>query len=291
MRNLGVSCCKVVIFQSLMCCGLGGCTADLRKDTALEGVASIEASREDAGRALLAAMRAQHGGERFDGLSSVCVEMTDRWPFSKERAFAMPWDESVQQLSFCMQPARDNSRMTIKGEDGEVVGIQNWMTYHLHGDEVVFEKDKDTWFWLPTMQYFIEAAFRLQEAQFVGTVGEREFEGKVYDGVFLTWQHVEPSRSMDQYIAWIERDTGRLGMLEYTVRDMFRFVTGTAVYSEYKTYDGVVYPSTITLYNGDADRGKVLHEMSLEGYTFDSMSKDELVPAPGKSARKADQGG
>lgn len=184
---------------------------------------------------------------------------------------------------------RDNSRLTFP--DGTAWGIQNWVTYEV--DEqggVLFTQNKNAWFWLPTVEYFFEASFRLQEGQHVAWAGERELDGKTYDLVYVTWGSVTPNTEIDQYVAWIERDTGRLGLLEYTVRDMFKFVKGTAKYKDYAQIEGVLAPQTIEILSGGPD-GEVLHVMAFDKIDFGvDVPTGYFVPDSTKTASKHDKG-
>lgn len=285
------------MLASLCGCGL----ADLRQDTLLEEATHIAPPSRQKGSEILARMLETHGGkEAFDSLRTMCAEVEDTWPSWFMRKVVVPWRVDPQRFRLCMQPGRDNSQLTfLDGPDrGEVWGIQHWATYTLDTARAQphFEGDEAIWFWLPTVQYFIEAAFRLHEAQYMGYAGEREYDGRIHDGVFLTWESVEPSRRMDQYVAWVERETGRLGLLEYTVRDMFRFVTGTAVYSRYEAHQtpngktSLTYPGLVTIHSGEVEDGDVLHVMEIEHITFDAVEEASLVPEPSRRTTKSNKG-
>lgn len=272
-----------------------GCRiADLRDDTALEDVKTIDDTSRQKAAKLLDAMLAAHGGKTaYDAHDTARVVMTDTWPSWLERTFVMPWDDSGQRLELLLDLGTENSRVTLLdgADQGRVVGIQNWATYHIKGhDEITFEADEDTWFWLPTMHYFFEAAFRIGEAQIMGYAGERTYKGKTYQGVFLTWSTAEPTMAVDQYVAWVDPDTSRLAMLEYTVRDFYRFVTGTAVYTDYTEHEGTVFPGKITIYSGDVDDDSVLHILDVEEVEPGVVDKKVLIPDPSISLGKHDKG-
>lgn len=290
---------RVILLVSVVL--LAGCgLADLREDTLLDEATRIEQDSEQKGRRVLATMFEAHGGATFDRLETVCAEIEDTWPSWMMRAFVVPWEKDPQTFRLCMQPGKDNSQLTFLDgpRQGEVWGIQNWATYTLDeaSQKPHFEANEDIWFWLPTVQYFTEAAFRLHEAQYVGYAGERTYEGRLYDGVFLTWESVVPSKRMDQYVAWVERETGRLGLLEYTVRDMFRFVTGTAVYTDYASYglaggEGVLmYPGLVTIHSGDVEDGDILHVMRIASIALDAIDEAMLLPEPTRRANKSSKG-
>lgn len=275
---------------------LTGCLADLR-DASLEALGERAAPQSDQqrGRALLDQMLEAHGGAAAYGqVKTATAVMRDRWYGVLLRAFVMPWKRREQRFEFQMVLREDASRLTyLDGpQRGEVVGIQRWATYREGaGEEVAFEGDAKTWFWLPTIQYFLEAAYRLGEASYVVAVGEREIEGRRCEGVFLTWGDAVPTMESDQYVAWIDAETHRLTLLEFTVRDQYRFATGAAHYPEYVSHQGLLFPSQVVVYEGDFDRRHLMHVMTVEQLTLDVPARERLLPDPTRAYPKREEGG
>ena len=123
------------------------------------------------------ALEDAHGGyPAWSGRSTVTVEFRDHWPGAVMRTLAMPWSASGQLMRSTMLRGADASRLEfLEGERAETAwGIQQWMTYRAgKGTEAVFEEDDTIRFWLPTLQYFFEAPFRLREADVVADAGPR----------------------------------------------------------------------------------------------------------------------
>ena len=236
-----------------------------------------------------------HGGlERWRSHRTARVVLRDRWPGWAMRTFAMPWPSSGARVEQTMLLGEDTSRLEfLDGElEGTVWGIQQWVTYTVPVGEQTprFEADETIWFWLPTTQYFFEAPFRLREGQEVAWAGERTHAGQVYDLVYITWGGLGPQRDVDQYVAWIAQETGRLRYLEYTVRDMARFVTGAVHYEGYHEIDGIWVPRRIRVAPVE-DPEDVLHEMIFEEVDFGvDAPEGELIPDPSRRARKSAQG-
>lgn len=281
------------ILSLLICAHIGCAPRDLRPEPLAE-TTTLPEDRVEKGRALLQQMLEAHGGlDAWRAHGNVRVTFQDRWPNALTRAAVMPWPESGATLQQEILIGTETSRITFMDGDwvGKVWGIQDWVTYHVEpGGEPVVEGDKDIWFWLPTTQYFFEAPFRLREGQYVAHAGTQTIHGKTYDLVYITWGSVEPSKTIDQYVAWIEQDTRRLGILQYTVRDFGKRIQGTAHYEGYKQIQGLTVPTRIRL--GDLeDKENVLHMMEFSKIEYGvSLERDTFYPAPGAKASKEDKG-
>ena len=266
---------------------------DIRPEPLAE-TSALPADRVEEGRALLAKSLDAHGGlETWKNHRTARITLTDRWPGAITRAAIMPWPENGTTLQQDILLGTENSRLTFVDGDwkGRAWGIQNWATYTVApGGEPKFGGDKDIWFWLPTVQYFYEAAFRLHEGQYVAHAGTRELHGKTYDLVYITWGSVEPSSEIDQYVAWIEQDTGRLGILQYTVRDFGKRIQGAAHYEDYKQVQGLWVPGRIRIADLE-DKDSVLHMMTIESAEYGvDLPSDYFIPSPKTSASKPDKG-
>ena len=49
---------------------------------------------------------------------------------------------------------------------------------------------------------------RIKDAPIISYAGEDEFRGKKYDLVFCSWGTEKPHMKHDQYVAWINKETG-----------------------------------------------------------------------------------
>lgn len=265
---------------------------DLREGTLLEEHHTLSPESQARGAFILDSMRGAHGS--IASHSTARIVMSDTWFSWIKRRLFTPWKSNTQRLELLVELGTSNSRMTLlSGPDqAQITGIQNWATYHVNYDkETVFEAREETWFWLPTMHYFVEAAFRISEAEYVGYAGQMIHEGRTLQGVFLTWGSPQPSHSADQYIAWVDVETSRLSILEYTVRDIHKSVKSTAVYSNYSRHDDVIFPGKITIYNGDIKDNDTLHTFDVHTIQLDPVSPKALTPEPSIHYKKTDRGG
>ncbi len=250
----------------------------------------VTSQREQHGRELLTRLEDAHGGyAAWSGQPGAVVEFRDHWPGGVMRALAMPWSESGLLMRSTMLRGIDASRLEfLEGErTGTAWGIQSWMTYRAGAGAAppAFEDDDTIRFWLPTFQYFLEAPFRLREAEVVADAGPETVAGVTYQRVFASWGRPEPQPKVDQYLAWIHPDTGRLEYLEYTVRDMMPAVAGCMHYRDYRQVDDLQVAMTMAVVEGPGGPD-ALHRFELEAVRFEEVSRDFVVPRPDLSRAK-----
>jgi len=270
---------------SLVVCALaaGGCgLKDIRPDGWQTAFADDAA--EARGKEILAAMAEAHGGlEAFAAHRTVVIELEDTFPNPVLRMFTSPWPADPIRLRQEILIPGENSRLELLNSPavGDVWGIQNWATYRQKsGREIEFVDDATIKFWLPTLGYFFQAPFRLHEASVVRDLGRVDVGGRSYDRVFLSWNTAEPQKDVDQYIAYIDAETHLLTFLEYTVREMGGFVSGTMHYRDHETIDGIVVARTMALVEGPGGPDG-LHRVSVLDVRFGvPLETSRIIPRP-----------
>jgi hypothetical protein len=203
---------------------------------------------------------------------TMTVTYADHWPGFFTRLMAMPWHKNDQKVKFEMVLATDDARLEFAEDPkaGEVWGIQHWAQYKmLKGEPVKFKKDSDIWFWLPTYSYFTQLAYRIGEAELIAFAGEDTMNGTQYNKVFATWGTAEPNGKIDQYIIWVNKQTGYIDLVEYTIRDMQKFMKGKLYYADHRLIDGIPVAhrqSAGDVFNG----GDVVHQAELTSVELSS---------------------
>ncbi len=253
----------------------------------LRGGITEEAERR--GRALLAQLERSHGGEAWRRHRSVEVDLTDRW-IGLMGAFMNPFEIPTQSLHIQTQIGSWTSRMKlVDGPNaGDTWGIQDINVYYASEDGVAaFDPSHELSLVLPagflvaTFQYFYEFVFRIGTAGIVAHAGEAERGGETYDRVFATWGQAEGHRGVDQYVLWINKRTGHVDRIEYTIRELASSLLGASEFSDFREVDGVVVPGRIAIKAVFPTGGEtMLHEMSFGAPRFDTVEVGELRPDP-----------
>ena len=190
------------------------------------------------------------------------VELTDEWPSLLWRMMAAPWPQDPQTLRLMTPLGTDDGRLEFVVGDwsGRAWGLQQWVPYEVStSGEVEFVDSDDIRFWVPTVKYFTEFPFRITEADVVLYAGERTRDDRVHDLVFATWNQAAPQELIDHYLLWIDRESGLLELLQYTVRDVMESVVGTMDYADFKTESGLVVPHRMTVVDSP-QRADIMHE-------------------------------
>ena len=228
---------------------------------------------------LMTAMGDAHNIAAWDSIETYHVDFTEEfYGFLGKQAH--PFKEQKLNFSLDYNPHNYDGRMEIASgaDQGKTWGIQSWQTYLVdENGHATAKDDADMTFWIPTYQYFIELPKRIQEASVVDYVGTQQINGITTEGVIASWQTVEPQKTIDQYVVWIDANTKKIVKVEYTVRDTYPFVSGAAHYTEYKDYNGIILPSVMPVESNLKSEG-FLHQMSINSFTPNRMSVEDLTP-------------
>ncbi len=220
-----------------------------------------------------------HGIQYWDSIQTYDVKFQDEFFgfFGKQ---GHPFSEHKMNFKLQYIPKTYSGRMIFENgkKKDHIWGIQSWNTYTKKPTEdIVFKKNKDIKFWLPTYQYFIEFPLRIQNANSLAYAGEAIIEGILCDGVLASWNTVEPQKSTDQYLIWINKDTYRIEKIEYTIREMYKFLTGSALFKDYKNFNGILIPSRFPV-KSNLKRKGLLHEMRILDVSFDETKVETIRP-------------
>ncbi|MEE8148319.1 MAG: hypothetical protein V3T24_11985 [Longimicrobiales bacterium] len=269
-----------------------GWLADIRPNAVRDGISEQEEVR---GRELLAELARSHGLDRWHSHESLQVEMSDTW-FGPIGLAMNPWAVQSQEIRLGVQVGSWTTRMELMNgpNAGDVWGVQDMNAYFARGDgPAEFDPDPDISvampadFLAPTFQYFFELPLRIESASVVAWAGEAERDGQQYDLVYATWGSPEPQRHIDQYLIWINRETGRADRVEHTIRDLASSGMGAIVYSGHQERDGVHFPrrgEAVVVFPGGASAS--LHVMIWQEPRFDAVALSELRPDPERVARR-----
>ncbi len=252
---------------------------------------------ERRGRERLERLAERHGLSAWKRHTTMEVVGKDSWPGGGPW-----WPEATQRFRTLALLGTFTSRAELLDgrAEGEVWGIQAWACYKRRpGDAApafLAKPDRAISFYLPTLQYFNELPFRLRQAPIVLDAGAARHRGRAYDRVFVTWGGAEPRAEHDQYVLWIDRETGLLGMVRYTLRDgvawlppvpaaLFRSVMmGTMHYEDYRDVQGVMVPFVQTVVLPPPEltryplREHAFHRLELTEARFDAVPREALLP-------------
>ncbi|MGF1465452.1 MAG: hypothetical protein ACFCGT_04895 [Sandaracinaceae bacterium] len=244
----------------------GGPLADLRPE---EVTGAPQPDREARGRALLTSAWEAAGGERTLAHPAARFRFRDHW--QGLGTLFNPWPANDQRAIVEIQTHSFNSVVELLNGPSEGVtwGIRDGQAWMEEGGTRAPTDDFNLRFMLPTIHYFMELPQRLTEAPIARWVEERTIGGRSYDVVFATWRTVEAHDEEDQYLVFIDRETGRIGKVQYTVREMGRFVTGTNHLDDQREIGGVWIPHRQSVTPEPTDSpDDYLHRMTVEDFVW-----------------------
>lgn len=249
-------------------------TTDLRTGTARTN------PDPDKAKALILEMAKAHKIQNWDSVSTYSVSfLEDMYGMIGKSSNPFPEATSQFELSYIPDTYDGRLEFTDGPNKGMIWGLQSWQSYSVRENEApVFEEDANIIFWLPTYQYFIEFPRRIQSATVLACAGDSVIDGIACDGVMASWNTLEPQRSTDQYLIWIDKASKRIVRLEYTVRDQLNFITGAASFKDYQDFDGMLLPTRLPVESNLLGEGELLHQMEILDFRKNVLTQAQLRP-------------
>jgi len=264
---------------------LQGCMADLRTELVKkEGITVQNATK---GRAILERAWKAQGFDNIENHQVYSFTGKDTWKGMFGR-IGKVWPNKESELKFKYQVGTFDGQVAfLDGKRrGELAGLQNWNYYEVDNKNNVSFKNnnKRIVFGLAAFQYFTEMVGRLRNAPIISYAGEKELRGKQYDLVFVTWHTEKPHKEADQYIAWINKETGIMDFAQYTIRENYlrapggKSICGGVEFSDFRTIDGVqiAHEQTVYTFKLRKKKKKNLHQLIISDFEFDGFDVEEL---------------
>jgi len=258
MRGLVIALTTPLLFAS---CGLSTLhTAEMQ-----ESVSSATRGRE----ILADALDAAGGLEAWDVRSVAEMEFTDEWRGLIGRLYR-PWPANPTHLRMRFEFGMRSAECEFLSE--ELRGLrwgrdeQGTWTGREEGAREYSDHERAR-FILAAYQYFFELPRRILDAPIVEYAGQRERDGRTFDLVFATWGTAEPHKEHDQYLLWVSRDTHRIEIAQYTIRDKLRSATGVNFFSDFREVDGLTIPHAYRI-TQHLDGSGFVHRVRIENVRF-----------------------
>ena len=142
---------------------------------------------------------------------------------------------------------------------------------------------------LATYHYLLEAPLRLRSAEIVRYASTTEFDGQRYDLVFATWGDGNQHKEYDQWLVYINRETGFTDLVEVTITDFFLPMPGgmknatVRVPERTKTSIGAWLPAVTVIQLGHPKENieRDVYTFTTRDFRIDSFDKSMLYPLDG----------
>ena len=257
----------------------GGCAADIRPD-ALKTLERPKPDAEARGRALLARAAEVHGRATWEGVRTYTVTLQDDWQGLMPRMLS-PWPETDAHVRMSFLAGSFDARVEFLdgAMKGKLWGMQSWKTYTAEpGKEPTFTPNDDARFIMPALQYLFEFHFRDHSGQVVSYAGPETVRGKEYERVFVTWEGLEPSSKVDQYMVYIDPKTGQVRKIFYTVREIMDMATGAIHFEDLREVDGVLFPyMQYVTFDVHDDPKAFAHRVTVESVQWNAPAASAFV--------------
>lgn len=292
---------KNILYILLITSTITACkTVDIRTDYSLN---NNNKAAEQKGRDLLKSTYEKMGYAALENTQRYEVNSLFRWkmPWTIMPMNALPGNKGNEVKFKNATNTFDGNVTFLEGrKKDKIYGIQSWETYQTDKEGETKQINNKRYNWgLATYHYVIEAPMRLLNAEIVRYAGEKEWNGKQYDLVYATWGKDEPHKEHDQWLVYINKQTGMTDMTEITINDFFLpmppGMKGATIQTERKqTSIGAYLPSLVTIQLGTPKKqSKHVYTFDLHDYQFDSFATNQLYPLKGVEkigdAKKTDE--
>lgn len=265
-----------------------GCMYDLRtKSIKKEG---ISVDNIEKGKALLEKAWRKQGYDKLKDFEVYAFHGTDTWRGMLGKMGGI-WPDAKTELDFKYQIGSFNGQVTFADGErkGDAVGLQNWHYYEISQGDTIFkglkEKSAESMvFGISAFQYFGEMIDRIKNAPIISYAGEGEMRGKHYDLVFCTWGNEAPHIEHDQYLAWINKETGLLDFTQYTIRDSYlrppgyKMLGGGIEFTDFRMVNGIMIPHEHIVYAVKLNKNQKrnLHRLIISDFKFNDFAPNDL---------------
>ena len=194
------------------------------------------------GRALLARAKAAHGWAAWRRARSVRFEV--------EQDFGLPGLHRLFGLP--ANPTRYAFIATPTDYAGGRYEVEGGAPIHFEGDQPVRDGDDRGFgvsFFGRGMRHLLELPFAMDSADTVAKLEAAEWRGRSYDRVFATRGSPEARREVDQYVLWIDKETGHIDRFDATGHGLAPPVRARVELSWSAHPSGLVVPEEISVFD------------------------------------------
>ena len=214
------------------------------------------------------------------------IDIKDDW--KGVNRIASPFPKDNQEASFRLRPGSFDGQFEYKEDPKErLYGVQSFQFYKSKkGQNPKFKKRGGLVFGQTAIQYLFELPLRLKEAEILKYAGSTELNGQLYELVFATWGSLSPNKEFDQYLLYLNKETGILEYASFTIRKPHvpapKNIYGSIHYTEFTTTEaGISFPGLAYIYVNDIkETRKAARTVYFKNLELNSFELERLYPDP-----------
>ncbi len=178
------------------------------------------------------------------------VTATDIWKSTLVR-WLTPLDENKQEFKARLKLYHQGVEFTFLNGDkkGQTIGFDG-QSYKYIGPEKIYEESSSTSLYLGPLQSYIEWGQTLLRNPSLELLGTKDINNIPYRVVYVTDPPAEKLDDYDQYLIYINTQTGKIDYVEFTMRELMKSYRGVVHYRDYKMVEGVLMPFWIGIADG-----------------------------------------
>ena len=197
------------------------------------------------GLAFLKKSQQAHNIALWKKSNSIKFEITHKFSNKRARFLINPSKQNPIKYDYVSIPQRENSSYfkSRMPRSKFFLAMDNKGIFKDDGKHRKYNRFS-TRFFYKGISHLIEFPFKMSSADVLEYLGKKEWNGNTYDLVFATWNSLDPSLHINQYIMWINQQTGLIDRFDTTGRDISPFDKAQVIF-KYANYGKAIFPTTI----------------------------------------------
>jgi hypothetical protein len=191
----------------------------------------------------------QEAQEKQGSTSSVSIEFygTDIWKSWFVWLFT-PCTEMNQEFHTVMDSKTEDIVYTYQNgrKKGESIGIKNGQEYSIINGSESFSESSLIRMYLRPLFNYVYWSHRITNQKIQIYLGDTIISHSTYSRVYVS-PVSELSDSQNQYIIYINKTTGNIDFIEFTLRELLRTYKGVLRYKSYRKIEGIPIPFEIEI--------------------------------------------
>jgi hypothetical protein len=201
----------------------------------------------------------------WKSLKQVQFTIKDVWHSNTVRFFT-PIKEPEQRMKVFIDFEKNSMEVEmLNGKDkGLYLGIAKSDAYQISPDTgKVFTGDDEVRVYLESLRLYLTLIWNAKNFEILQYAGDAQILGKKYESIYLTSVQVDATPDTDQYVLYLDNESGAVEWIEFTYREIFSWYKGVLKFGYYEDWDGKLFPRRITILDKFNDSDFV-HEIRIE---------------------------
>ncbi|MDW3650753.1 MAG: hypothetical protein R8P61_27000 [Bacteroidia bacterium] len=211
------------------------------------------------GRPFLEKSQLAHGMQKWMKQDSILFEIEHDIQNPLAKFKLAPDDNSLHRYSMISFPKNRGSSYyrSTKTDPSYLIGKDEQGVYKESNGGRAYDQHNIDFFYHAILHLF-EFSFEMNSADILEYIGEKKMKANTYDLVFASWETIKPSADYDQYIIWINQETGLIDRFDATGRGIMPFAKAKVDFEYPDVKGAVIFPNLVRVNSAGFDEKEIM---------------------------------